>query len=314
MATIDPKTGLPPPPPPGPLNNAELFDMRSRYAGQDKKLSQIQFDLEKVSNVGEETLTSLFIAGLQDSVQQELLTRRPPSLNETFALAQQLAACQNITTSRVSQPRSNWSGQENRSKPAAPALVVQQQRPPTPQLKSGVPIIKVSAAERADRARRGLCYWCLEKYTREHVCSKKFYALMGEDDEEDAPFPEEPDTGDEGENMVITGDVSSIHVIGPQIKPRAIRLMGRINGYEVSVLIDGGSTHNFIQPTVAEKLSLPVHPISPFRGNHFDIDLFILQVKGPDVILGVQWLQDLGDVTKNYSDLTMRNRIVKSSS
>ncbi|KAG6413571.1 hypothetical protein SASPL_126285 [Salvia splendens] len=102
-----------------------------------------------------------------------------------------------------------------------------------------------------------------------------------------------------------------------------------IDGYVVTVLIDGGSTHNFIKPAVAEKLSLPVHEISPFRvfvgngeslrcsyaclktpislqGNTFDIDLFILQVKGPDVILGVQWLQELGDVTKNYRNLTMK--------
>lgn len=42
------------------------------------------------------------------------------------------------------------------------------------------------------------------------------------------------------------------------------------------------------------------------QGNTFDIDLFILQVKGPDVILGVQWLQELGDVTKNYRNLTMK--------
>ncbi|KAG6382962.1 hypothetical protein SASPL_157305 [Salvia splendens] len=317
MASIDPKTSLPPPPPPGPLNNAELteelFGMRSRYAGQDKKLSQIQFDLKVYMHK-------------QDAQTRKIEESLAFLINASQRTPKELLDPRSAPTRRWALPKSVV---ENRSKPTAPALVVQQQRPLTPQLKPGVPIIKVSAAERADRARRGLCYWCPEKYTREHVCSKKFYALMGEDDEEDAPFSEEPDTGDEGENMVITGDVSSIHVIGPQIKPRAIRLMGRINGYEVSVLIDSGSTHNFIQPTVAEKLSLHVHPISPFRvfvgngeslrcsyaclqtpislqGNHFDIDLFILQVKGPDIILGVQWLQELGDVTKNYRDLTMR--------
>lgn len=42
------------------------------------------------------------------------------------------------------------------------------------------------------------------------------------------------------------------------------------------------------------------------QGQHFDIDLFVLQVEGLDIILGVQWLQELGDVTKNYRSLTMK--------
>ena len=96
----------------------------------------------------------------------------------------------------------------------------------------------------------------------------------------------------------------------------------------MSVLIDGGSTHNFIKPAVADKLSLSLHTISPFRvfvgngaslrcdyvslntpislqGHRFDIDLFLLQVEGPDVILGVQWLQVLGKVAIDFRDLSM---------
>lgn len=76
--------------------------------------------------------------------------------------------------------------------------------------------------------------------------------------------------------------------------------------------------HDFIKPCVAEKFSHFMHVISPllvFVGNEesmrcdyaslstllslqgypFEIYLFLLQVEGPDVILGVQWLQDLGD-------------------
>ena len=129
--------------------------------------------------------------------------------------------------------------------------------------------------------------------------------------------------------MIITGDVSTIHVIGPKLKPRSLRINGTIHDTQVSVLIDGGSTHNFIKPSVAERLCLPLHVIFPFRvfvgngaslrcdyvsfstpltlqGHPFDINLFLLQLEGPDVILGVQWLQDLGDVTKNYRTHTMK--------
>lgn len=193
------------------------------------------------------------------------------------------------------------------------------------------PLVCISAAERADRTARNLCWYCPEKYSREHVCAKKFYVLMGEDseDEEESSSANRDRQEEDGVNMAITGDVSRIFVIGPKIKPRSIRLPGYIRDSLLSVLIDGGSTHNFVKPSVAEKLCLPLQVISPFRvfvgngasmrcdyvslhtpltlqGHPFDIDLFLSQVEGPDVVLGVQWLQDLGDVTKNYRTLQMK--------
>ena len=139
---------------------------------------------------------------------------------------------------------------------------------------------------------------------------------MGDDDDhlgdENPPvFDDDVDAS----NMVITAAVSSVHVLCPKIKPRSLSMKGRINSSPVSILIDGGSTHNFIKPSVAEQLSLPLNSSTPFRvivgngaalkcsyaclstpifmqGHHFEIDLFLLQVEGPDVILGVQWLQE----------------------
>ncbi|KAG6390414.1 hypothetical protein SASPL_148148 [Salvia splendens] len=170
----------------------------------------------KVSHVGDDTLTSLFVAGLSASLKHELLIRHPASFSDAIALAQQLAGCQTASN----------SGQSSRARLAWQSL-----------------------AERADRTRRGLC-WCSEPYSRSHVCSKTFYALMGDDaDESDcARDIEELITDEEAKNMVISGDVSHILVIGHKLRPRSI------------------------------------------RGNCFDIDQFLLQVEGPDVILGVQWL------------------------
>ncbi|KAL1546909.1 hypothetical protein AAHA92_23444 [Salvia divinorum] len=291
--------------------------------------------LQKTSRVGDDTLTSLFIAGLKESIKQELLTHRPSTLQEAFAYAQQVAACQTLT---AAQPKATWQTKATRSgNTFTPQLGNRnpnpRQEPTGPrngreqQQHQNFPIVRVSAAERADRTKRGLCWYCDEAWSRAHVCSKRFYALMGTDELGD---PEEQiESDDEAESMLISGDVSTIHVIGPKLRPRSIRLKGAINNASVSVLIDGGSTHNFIKPNVAEQLCLPLHTITPFRvfvGNgaslrcsyaclrtqitlqdhEFTIDFFILQVEGPDVILGVQWLQELGDVTKNYRDLTMK--------
>lgn len=51
------------------------------------------------------------------------------------------------------------------------------------------------------------------------------------------------------------------------------------------------------------------------QGNEFVVDLYVLEIKGCEVVLGVQWLIELGTIKSNYQDLTMefnfQNRTVK---
>lgn len=67
--------------------------------------------MQKTANVGEENLISLFIAGLQEPMKHELLTRRPATLEETFILAQRSAA--------KPATRPPWTGRDNRPQPLA---------------------------------------------------------------------------------------------------------------------------------------------------------------------------------------------------
>lgn len=94
------------------------------------------------------------------------------------------------------------------------------------------------------------------------------------------------------------------------------------------MLVDSGSTYNFIKGSVARRLRLPATTVSSFRvltGSgtylacsqqckqvHLDVqgvklvlDCFILELSGVDVVLGVQWLAQLGNVVSNYRDMTM---------
>ncbi|KAG6409313.1 hypothetical protein SASPL_127350 [Salvia splendens] len=279
-----------------------VHDLTLRIASDEKKIQSNRFAHEAFER--QQTI-------LNKSVEDLIA---PASLSDAIALAQQLAACR-TATAQTTPPSSRpvWSNRDQRQsfRATSQTTKVHEQPKPQPNVRAGAyppegqprdyPIVRVSAAERAERTSRGLCWYCPAKYTREHVCSKKFYALIGEDSEDDECGAKEDDsTNDDGENMVISGDVSTIHVIGPKLKPRSLRITGNIKATPVSVLIDGGSTHNFIKPSVAESTTLIL------QGHSFEVDLFLLQVEGPDVILGVQWLQDLGDVTKNYKTLTMR--------
>jgi len=94
-------------------------------------------------------------------------------------------------------------------------------------------------------------------------------------------------------------------------------------------LIDGDSTHNFIQAPVVHFLGLTSHVITPLTfmvGNcarltctnictdvpvilqthSFLVDLFVMDLAGSDLVLGVDWLKTLGPIITNYSHLTMR--------
>jgi hypothetical protein len=89
------------------------------------------------------------------------------------------------------------------------------------------------------------------------------------------------------------------------------------------VLVDSGSTHNFIQNRVTKQLALQGSSTHEFQvlvgngetlecsslcqqvelrlGTHpFLVDLFVLPLIGVEVVLGVQWLKILGPVLTDY--------------
>ena len=121
----------------------------------------------------------------------------------------------------------------------------------------------------------------------------------------------------------------SLNSLAGHVAPETLRLMGNISGHPLLLLVDGGSTHNFVQQQLVTHLGLPCRATTPLRvmvGNGqylectsicdaidiqiqdhtFTIDLHVLPVSGANVVLGVQWLKTLGPVLTDYSSLTMQ--------
>lgn len=107
-----------------------------------------------------------------------------------------------------------------------------------------------------------------------------------------------------------------------------MRLTVNVSSHTVMMLIDSGSTHNFISDRLASMLHLPVKPTKPFivrvangqrlhcqgkfykvpmnlQGIEFYLTLFYLPLSGLDLVLGIQWLELLGLVVCIWKDLTM---------
>ena len=57
----------------------------------------------------------------------------------------------------------------------------------------------------------------------------------------------------------------SLHAMAGVPATNTFRLYGFINKTRVTILIDSGSTHNFVQPRVAKFLNLPVEDTLPLR-------------------------------------------------
>lgn len=200
---------------------------------------------------------------------------------------------------------------------------------PTNSNYQNLPIRRFTLAYMQERRDKGLSYGCDQKWSRGHKCQSKFLMLIGDD--EDGIEIENNQHGDGLDhcNMIIGGDISSLNAMAGKNNPRSLRIWGEIGESRCLILIDSGSTHNFITPTTAEKLNLQIQPTNPFQvsvghgdtllckflcpkvkivmqGNEFLIDLYVLHIKGPDVVLGIQWLQNLGEVTHDYACMSMK--------
>ena len=103
-----------------------------------------------------------------------------------------------------------------------------------------------------------------------------------------------------------------------------MKIKGHINNNNVTVLIDSGSTHNFVNVNLAKIFNLFIRPVPNMKvmvvdGKKIDnvgkchkvklqmqeynleSDFLAVPLGGIDVVLGIQWLQTLGtpQITKN---------------
>ncbi|XP_047978667.1 uncharacterized protein LOC125220549 [Salvia hispanica] len=279
--------------------------------------------LNRVQGLSEEALIPIFITGLKEPIQEKVELQQPVSLAEAMALALRLAASRE---ERHPQPnRSKWGSRESRYTAATQNTPAGQAGlPPKDATKPSFKPIRVSNAEKADRSRKGLCYHCPEKWIPGHVCKQKMLSYIGEDDDDqsdNSDFYEEDDA-------VIRADLSHLHTLTGGGTARPFNVFGTIGQTPVSILIDTGSTHDFLHPRVAEQLQLALTPIRPFRvyvgngaslvclhiarrtklsvqGVDFLIDLHIMEVHGPDIVLGMAWLESLGKISADFVGKTL---------
>jgi hypothetical protein len=105
-------------------------------------------------------------------------------------------------------------------------------------------------------------------------------------------------------------------------------MRGVLQGQRVSVLIDGGASHNFIDATLLKRRHIPTVEFEGFKVEvaggstmpcnkyipgmkltlvRHDLvqDVYVMDLLDTNIILGVQWLITLGPITTNYKTMEM---------
>ena len=151
------------------------------------------------------------------------------------------------------------------------------------------------------------------------------YSLCILDDEDVAE--EEVQQGSEMDPDNFTPQIS-INALEGTSGFQTLRVTSKVEKSPLFIMIDSGSTHNFINTQVAKKLSCTLTPIRPLtveaanggqmtcthvcknflwkmQGVKFFTDVFVVELNNCDIVLGVQWLATLGNILSNYNDLWM---------
>ena len=258
-------------------------------------------------------LLNCFMSGLIPKLRRQVQALRPMSVPQATKLAR-------LQEDKMLDRRSNHRSYSSPS-PAPP-----KPHPPSANPTPRLPIKRLMAEELAVRRDQGLCYHCDDKWSPGHRCKMRLHLFIAN---EDFDFSSDP--------LVSPLHATPEPALVPQISlnvmegtpaPQTFHLLGSLRNHQVVILVDGGSTHNFIQMRMAKFFALSfvstlVVCVMVGNGNTLDcdtqslqvsisiqnhcftLDLFHLPICGANIVLGVQWLKLLGPVTTDYQSLTM---------
>ncbi|XP_019455099.1 PREDICTED: uncharacterized protein LOC109356222 [Lupinus angustifolius] len=328
-----------------------LFDCpRSMLFKLTQTFSVAQYHTEftnlanRVIGVSDDALLDCFISGLKDDIRREVIVQSPPSLVRAVALAKLYEEKYQPQT-QTPRARPNFTTYPNHYKkqptPTVPSKLPTTLPPllPTPTIKSNTyqkpaMIKRMSAAEMQIRREKGLCFTCDEKFSFNHKCpNKQYYLLQYDPDDADQPNdlidPDPPNPLDQTKPNSELYHHLSYNALKGANGLGTMKFTGHIHGVQLQVLLDSGSSNNFIQPRIAQCLKLPIKPAPNFKvlvgnghyltaegqvkqlqlmiqGHMLHLPVYLLPVTGADLILGAAWLATIGPHVSDYGTLTIK--------
>ncbi|KAK4276253.1 hypothetical protein QN277_019221 [Acacia crassicarpa] len=186
----------------------------------------------------------------------------------------------------------------------------------------------LSPEDEAEHRAKNLCFYCHEQFSRNHSCPQRhrmrlqFMELVEES--ETSPIVEvAPDMEDEYAPLI------SLHAINGVNTNDSMRIQGNVGKKVIQVLIDNGSTHDFMDYDFAVKMGWkntepPLAAVQvaggqklqvfgvwhgfrwKMQGLDFVCDIRIIKLNTFDIVLGLTWLKTIKSALWDYEKLSMQ--------
>jgi hypothetical protein len=305
----------------------ECFDIDTNHLGCLTKMKQLgtvedfiaafeRLDF-RIEGMSDAFFRECFISGLKDEIRAHVLMAQPKSWVEATKRAkeaQQVVSSQNRKSSFIPRPKP-----VNSTTPSAP-----------------LKIQKLTRDEMVECQLKGLCYNCDDKYFSGHKCKEQnlFMAIseeISEEDEETPSMSESPKSTDitPPSNPPKVEPIISLNALTSFSAPQTLKLISYIKHWKVIILVDSGSTHNFIHRHIAKETHCYIHAVNNFQimianggsmkcggccenvrlqigDYHLKSHMFSIDMGGCDIVLGADWIRTLGPIVMDFKDLTMQ--------
>ncbi|KAL5861508.1 hypothetical protein ACOSQ4_002804 [Xanthoceras sorbifolium] len=318
----------------------ELYRLRQTgtVSEYQDKFEELQPRLRaKGYGLGEGFFLESFLSGLKSEIKNQVKMFSPSDLKTAIHLARLLEAAiepkrnrpwvqkTNTYNSSTSTPNQTLAKTHNTYQNTHPTSINTALKPTEP-----IPIKRLTQAEMKTRRDKGLCYNCDEPYTYGHQCTKKrLYMLMGEDEEEQEIDTEIEEVQEESVPEICKEEMSiSHHALTGCAGLQTIRLRGKVKHREITILVDSGSTHNFLDPNTAQLTEVEIEETETLwvtvggggkisskakckeftwamQGVTFSTEMRLLTLGGCDAVLGMQWIREIGPIMLDAKQLSM---------
>ncbi|GKF91161.1 gypsy/ty3 retroelement polyprotein, partial [Tanacetum coccineum] len=125
---------------------------------------------------------------------------------------------------------------------------------------------QLTQKELEEKRAKNQCFYCDQKYTPGHKCSGQVYSLevLGDTSTEllDEQLEEEVL---ETEEIIEYSPHISLNAINGTNTYQTMRVCGHVGKHKLHILIDCGSTHNFLDLNTAKKLGCQLTSTCPFQ-------------------------------------------------
>ena len=188
--------------------------------------------------------------------------------------------------------------------------------------KASMPMHRLTSMQMSEIRKKGLCYHCVERWSTTHKCKSQSIFMMEvlEDEESEEAECVEMEEEEEGAELEEEKAEITLCALLGRTSPSTIRSMAILNGQKTIVLLDTGSTHNFLDETLAKGLKLQTNVESNFgvrvadgqvirtlgeckemkfkmQGLYLKLTFNLLDLEGYGIVLGTQWLSTLGVIS-----------------